>query len=863
MNRLLRVLALVGLIAAALLPGCGGGSGSTSSTAPVSGDAATATVRAQFLLLRSVPANVASLRFLGLDAAGNVLYGPLTVPKAAQVELASVPVQVVRLLIEYLDAQGETVGFGSNPVTLAPGQTFTLDDPPFDDLTAALEALIVDPVSASAPRGRTRQFTARGVYADQTEVDLTSVVAWSSGTPAVATVSDHGLASAVGTGLATVTATYGGLSTNATLTVTNAELVGLQITPDPLVVPLGLGQQLTATGFFSDGSQQDLTGAVSWSSANPARATVDSGGQITTVAAGSVEITAQDTASGLSAQRTLVVTDAELASLAVTPADPSIADGTTQQFTATGTFSDGSQANLTSQVAWSSGTPACATIDAAGLATAVDPGTSAVQASLAGISGSTTLTVTAATLQSVAVTPEPLVLPAGTSQQLTATGTFSDGSSQDLTSQVTWTSGTPGNGTVDSAGLATAVLPGQSVLRATHPGTGIFGEVTLVVTAAVLQTVTVGPADLAVGVGDDYALTATGTYSDGSTLNLTSAAAWSSSAPGVLTVSSAGGATGVSAGTSDATATVQGVSGSLPVEVGTAPELFVSGTQGLTVSRFLFNLPGNGDLAPSSTKAPFLSPEGVWYDPTHGELWIGAQSSTRISVLDRASNSTVRTFDSASGDPRGVGYDAGRDLLYASTTGRQVDVYENPRSLNGGTPAPTRSLTGFGGSLYGLFLDAANDRLYVVRTSSGVAVLVFDNASTLSGDISTMSPRVIAAGLPAPRGLVVDTTRDILYVANDGGSVSLYANASTTDAPAGATATLSGGNTRLLSDTDGVAIDTHRDELYVATATGGNRICIFTGASALVGSNDIAPARELEGANFGVNGPGGMFLYLR
>ena len=43
-----------------------------------------------------------------------------------------------------------------------------------------------------------------------------------------------------------------------------------------------------------------------------------------------------------------------LASLAVTPANPSIAQGATQQFTATGTFSDGSKQDLTNSATWTS-----------------------------------------------------------------------------------------------------------------------------------------------------------------------------------------------------------------------------------------------------------------------------------------------------------------------------------------------------------------------------------------------------------------------------------------------------------------------------------------------------------------------------
>ena len=78
----------------------------------------------------------------------------------------------------------------------------------------------------------------------------------------------------------------------------------------------------------------------------------------------------------------LTVTSATLQSIAVTPANPSIAAGTTQQFTATGTYSDASTADLTGSVTWSSGTTATATIGSTGLAHGVSAGTSSIGATL-------------------------------------------------------------------------------------------------------------------------------------------------------------------------------------------------------------------------------------------------------------------------------------------------------------------------------------------------------------------------------------------------------------------------------------------------------------------------------------------------
>jgi hypothetical protein len=89
-----------------------------------------------------------------------------------------------------------------------------------------------------------------------------------------------------------------------------------------------------------------------------------------------------------------------LVSIAVTPANPSIAAGSAQQFQATGTYSDNSTQNLTSQVSWLSANTTVATITGAGLATGNTVGSSLITATLNGISGTATLTVTNAPPQS-------------------------------------------------------------------------------------------------------------------------------------------------------------------------------------------------------------------------------------------------------------------------------------------------------------------------------------------------------------------------------------------------------------------------------------------------------------------------------
>jgi hypothetical protein len=87
-----------------------------------------------------------------------------------------------------------------------------------------------------------------------------------------------------------------------------------------------------------------------------------------------------------------------LQSISVTPANPSVAVGATQQFTATGTYSDGSTANLTNQATWASSTTARATINSSGLATGVSAGSTTITATSGSVSGTTGMSVTAAAL---------------------------------------------------------------------------------------------------------------------------------------------------------------------------------------------------------------------------------------------------------------------------------------------------------------------------------------------------------------------------------------------------------------------------------------------------------------------------------
>ena len=236
-------------------------------------------------------------------------------------------------------------------------------------------------------------------------------------------------------------------------------LTSIAVGPAPISVARGASLQLRATGTWSDGSTTDVTAQSTWNSTVPIVASVSGSGLLTGQEIGAASITASS--SGVTGTGPATVTSAGLARIDVTPA-PSFAlpAGGARQLTATGTYGDGSTANLTAQVAWTSSAEAVATVTTAGLA-AVSPGavpaaTAIVTAALSGKSGTSTVTVSAVTLTGIAVAPRTPDVIAGQGLQLSATASWSDGTTADVTARATWTSTTPATVAVDASGRATS-----------------------------------------------------------------------------------------------------------------------------------------------------------------------------------------------------------------------------------------------------------------------------------------------------------------------------------------------------------------------------------------------------------------------
>jgi hypothetical protein len=254
-----------------------------------------------------------------------------------------------------------------------------------------------------------------------------------------------------------------------------------------------------------------------------------------------------------------------LTSLLVNPPTSSIALGQTVQFKAMGIFSDGSNEDLTSSAAWVSSDPRIATVDSTGLATTISNGTVRITATSQGHVSSSVLAISKPALVSVAISPLDLSIALGDTKQLTATGTFSDKSTQDLTSVVTWTSSLPAVAVVGTSGLAASHSVGTSTITASLGP--VNASLQLTVSTPALASITVAKSNSAIPLGATTQLTATGTYTDSTVRDLTNSVSWTCSPSGSLKINGSGVATGSAMGTATVTAKSGAISGASTLEI--------------------------------------------------------------------------------------------------------------------------------------------------------------------------------------------------------------------------------------------------------------------------------------------------------
>ena len=340
-----------------------------------------------------------------------------------------------------------------------------------------------------------------------------------------------------------------------------------------------------------------------------------------------------------------------LQSITVSPTSASISVGATQQFTATGHYSNGSTQTLTSGTTWSSSSTTYATIGATGLATGVAAGSTNITASSGGVvsTPAAALAVTASTpvLQSITISPTSASIAVGATQLFTATGHYSNGSTQTLASGVTWSSSATTHATIGATGLATGVAAGSTSITASSGGVVSTPAAALAVTAAappVLQSITVSPTSASISVGATQQFTATGHYSNGTTQTLTSGVTWNSSSTTYATISATGLATGVAGGSTSITASSSGVV--------SAPAAALAVTAVTTGSgKSFYVAPTGSDSNPGTSAAPWLTIQHAASTvPAGSTVYVAAGTyNESINVTVSGTSSAPITFTGESG----------------------------------------------------------------------------------------------------------------------------------------------------------------------------------------------------------------------
>jgi len=507
---------------------------------------------------------------------------------------------------------------GSNPTApSSPQAPSTPAAPTPTGVGLSVLGLAID-TSISINVGQSIQVSASATMSDGSRTDVTNTSTWTSDSSAVASVSSSGLITGKSAGDATITSNYSNIIARLHVSVKGGSsggsgapgnsggptVSGLSISGTATVL-VGASSQLTVTAAMSDGSQQNVTSQASWTSGAPQIATV-SAGLVRGVAPGTA--TLQVGFSGASAQIPVQVQAApggggggtggggnggggnggggsggnppSVQNLVV-GGSMNLTAGGTSQLTAIASLSDGSQQNVTAQATWASSAPQVATVSA-GLVHGVAAGSATIQVAYGGSNAQVKVKVDAGstppTVESVAI-GGTLALNVGDNSQLTATANLSDGTQQIVTGQATWTSSASPIASV-AGGLVKGVAAGSATVQASYGGA--TAQVTIQVKAGgggpVTPTV-VGlsvTGNLSLLPGASTQLTATAAMSDGTNVNVTALANWSSNNPLLATVSAGGNVTALLAGLCGITASYQGVSAQVQVQINAVVPSLVS-----------------------------------------------------------------------------------------------------------------------------------------------------------------------------------------------------------------------------------------------------------------------------------------------
>jgi len=462
----------------------------------------------------------------------------------------------------------------------------------------------------------------------------------------------------------------------------------------------------------------------------------------------------------------LTINNFKLLSITISPLNPTVNPGATQQFTATAHYSNGSAQDITTLVTWSSSDPTIATISntsgSQGLATAMSSGSTTITANLNGSTASTTLTVATAT---IVVTPANRTINHGSTLQYTATAFFPDGTSSDITNTATWTSSntsiTSMSGTTQ--GLAIAGDPGTTTITATWGSSS--GNTALTVANELLYVANMGTSSVAICSLNPSTGDFVGTCIDSGVGGIF----------GADTIGIAINATGTLA--------------------------FVSSA--IAVTHCTINNDGSGTFSHCATQPipNMVNGAGMAIDSTGTKLYITDQS-----VASPTSSKVI-----------------------LCTVNANTGVISTNTCANAGTPPPSLN------EAYDITLDAAGVFAYI--TNQGNSTVTRCAVAPGSGILSSCSDSIGATYLTVPKGLAFNPGATILYIVNSVTNTQRVSQCPSGTAPCTSAPDSPGASSGIAFNPEGtfVYISEYTDTEVVITK------CLVDGLNNITSCNSLGP----------------------
>jgi hypothetical protein len=399
-----------------------------------------------------------------------------------------------------------------------------------------LLSVAITPHTSAIALGNNLQFRAIALFSDHSKTDVTGTAFWMSAQPKVASINAAGMAISKAIGATSISVDYESESASSTLTVAPPALASIAVTPQTPSLTPNHSVQLRAIGIFTDGTTQDLSSAVTWSSTPTSVLTINATGLATANSPGAATVTASE--GSITGSDALAVALPTLVSIALSPQSITLTPMHSAQLKAVGTYSDASTQDISASVTWSASPAGILAVSNRGMATGKALGAATITVISNTVSATDTVAVIAPTLRSISIAPGGASIPLGENQQLFATGTYNDGSKQDLTSSVQWASSDPTILSLSALGMATAGALGMVTVTATS-GT-ISATNQLQVSPPIVVSFTVTPASSLLALGAGEQLTTLAKFSDGTTQDMTTSVSWSSADPAIANVSSQG-----------------------------------------------------------------------------------------------------------------------------------------------------------------------------------------------------------------------------------------------------------------------------------------------------------------------------------